>query len=1143
MGEETNLLRYFLRSFQDQDQVSFKRKEGVHIPSEEFFLGELSSESLSLIKEKVEDSVEQAELHICPVFLERMDDPEEILTPLFIPAQLEEEKLLPVSHQPPYIPRRYLDPTTGGNPALGSLDTLNGFVERTPYTVDGNWKQAIRYAKELFLQVAGDRFENFTVDNYRLSMDVWVVVRQGGSRHKTLISLFEGMIASPPLPPLLKNYLTLKEKEKQPLLDSADHSDRHLGQMNDSYPLSPGQRESLHHFFTLDEGEMLAINGPPGTGKTTLLQNVVASLWVKAAAEGAEDPPVIVATSANNKAITNIIDSFAKAGNEELEGVTVGGRKVDGLQGRWIPDLQSFGLYLPSNSKMDELRKGPHDYQIVSEKGENFMQDLEAVGRHNELKAHFLNKCSDYAGYSVEKIEQAVDLLQRELLKTRKAIRDGVGLAVKHGEYQRILKENYEGSKDRLLQQKTEWKQKVERVEEDRKPFLDLKRAWNEYRNREPFWWGWLAFLPGIKERRRRRIENFILENQHLIQISSCVENQVTDAIDRELKKYEQVKQEATVRFRELEALHGEMKATQRQLQDWCASQGIKEEDVIAALDTSLRYLAFMLATHYWEGKWILEVEEQIQHRYRESKSSRKTMKKWRRYAKLTPCFVSTFYKLPDWFCGYDPVKDESRLGTERVFLTGFIDLLIIDEAGQVPPGLAAPAFALAKSALVVGDTMQIEPIAPLTREVDLGNLIGNGVIQDLKEVDNVEETGVTATSGSVMRIAQRRSKYRKVEPFGGMFLAEHRRCVPEIIEYCNLLAYDGSLIPKRKPKKKKYDFLPHLGYADIGGEVSEANGRGKFNLKEAEAVALWIRDHASRIEKISGKRIDEVLGVVTPFRYQTALIHQFLKELGLKDITVGTVHALQGAEKDIILFSPVDGSKKGKPFYDRNPNMLNVAVSRARDSFLVFGDMGEFGTIPGTPSYLLKELFFEKKNEIQSLPKENQLLEKVAMRLRKRTDSREGHDRAIIQHIVHIHKNEGQVTFTHNYSNDSQGAKQVSNNQFHVHNNPGQINAGDYQQVTQNIYGTDPEWSQLKYEIKQLMKELKVSSLEERLKKDSSRLLEEAVDQIEENKVEKSFFHRLNHKLTEMKGLVSGTSTLSESISTVVNLLGVFLK
>ena len=61
--------------------------------------------------------------------------------------------------------------------------------------------------------------------------------------------------------------------------------------------------------------------------------------------------------------------------------------------------------------------------------------------------------------------------------------------------------------------------------------------------------------------------------------------------------------------------------------------------------------------------------------------------------------------------------------------------------------------------------------------------------------------------------------------------------------------------------------FLPHLGYAHIEGEVM---GKGsKFNSDEAEVIARWVKENAKKIEQISNKKLEEVLGIITPFRYQ----------------------------------------------------------------------------------------------------------------------------------------------------------------------------------------------------------------------------------------------------------------------------------
>jgi hypothetical protein len=80
-------------------------------------------------------------------------------------------------------------------------------------------------------------------------------------------------------------------------------------------------------------------------------------------------------------------------------------------------------------------------------------------------------------------------------------------------------------------------------------------------------------------------------------------------------------------------------------------------------------------------------------------------------------------------------------------------------------------------------------------------------------------------------------------------------------------------------------------------------------------------------------------------------------------NIVVGTVHSLQGAERDVVIFSPVyDVNAAHSLFFDNDVNMLNVAVSRARNSFLVFGDMGIFRLDRGhgkAPSAILAKYLF----------------------------------------------------------------------------------------------------------------------------------------------------------------------------------------
>jgi len=84
-------------------------------------------------------------------------------------------------------------------------------------------------------------------------------------------------------------------------------------------------------------------------------------------------------------------------------------------------------------------------------------------------------------------------------------------------------------------------------------------------------------------------------------------------------------------------------------------------------------------------------------------------------------------------------------------------------------------------------------------------------------------------------------------------------------------------------------------------------------------------------------------------------------------EMTVGTVHSLQGAERLLVIFSPTYSRDADGGFMDRSPSMLNVGVSRAKDNFLVFGDMSIFNPIDtGSPRGLLASfLLAEESNAI----------------------------------------------------------------------------------------------------------------------------------------------------------------------------------
>lgn len=89
----------------------------------------------------------------------------------------------------------------------------------------------------------------------------------------------------------------------------------------------------------------------------------------------------------------------------------------------------------------------------------------------------------------------------------------------------------------------------------------------------------------------------------------------------------------------------------------------------------------------------------------------------------------------------------------------------------------------------------------------------------------------------------------------------------------------------------------------------------------------------------------DKKIGVITPFANQKALINDMLEKNKVSNVTCGTVHAFQGDEKDVVLFSLGLTDRTGDATYGwlkNNKELINVATSRAKDQLIVLSSRKE---------------------------------------------------------------------------------------------------------------------------------------------------------------------------------------------------------
>ena len=605
----------------------------------------------------------------------------------------------------------------------------------------------------------------------------------------------------------------------------------HAGQMKNEYPLANAQRNAVHCFHDLKDGEVLAVSGPPGTGKTTMLQSIVADMLVWSTLNARNNPklptsPLILTTSSNNKAITNIIDAFSSS-NEDTSNVRMDSRwlcyDADGVE-KFVP----MAAYFPSNSVGTKRVK---DY---------FITDTDGGGNYGALRMRYFKDSSDFYNRANtvlegthQNVESIMDLLSKKM--------------------------------DTCLYQ-------------------------------------------------LNKIDNLTTGN--------------TNSAASLRKEIDQIKED-----------YGKNERINKFIDDYLAKDSANRPTeakfIDRLLDLTVRYDLYWLAVHYNECLWIKRLESQRKDTNYLRKVYGKFLFEEIRY--VCPCIISTFFRAPKLF-------EFKHKDGRRNYNYGFADLLIVDEAGQVSPEIGLPTFALAKKAIVVGDIKQIPPVYSVPEITDEDYWKKNVK----RDASDSQHNLLSCCKSSIMAIAEKRCPFERTTKQGvrkdGLFLNEHRRCVDEIIDYSNQLIYGGELSPKRGSSAKNCLTmnLPPMGIY-VNESPSKIKDGSRFNKGEVEVIKNWIKANESSIlEAYSApdkpKKITDLINIITPFKAQSTLIHQ---DDYLRKFPAGTVHTFQGAESPIVIFSMVYGKNDNPVFIKSNHELMNVAVSRAQDHFIVVGSKG----------------------------------------------------------------------------------------------------------------------------------------------------------------------------------------------------------
>lgn len=831
----------------------------------------------------------------------------DFVIPLYLPCTANRDgKIIPQEKCLPLIPREILDPLDDiEGLVIGSMDAFSSGVERLQaMPVQDEDKDALM----AFLDVGKCLLEE-TAPDLDIIMEEKGYIRLG---HCLLLPDFQTSMAGKIITlcdcilrnlsskdtqemPLLHTLSSGKSKEK-PLPDLRSSFSKRVGYPNREHALADNQRLAAACLLETGEGEILAVNGPPGTGKTAVLLSLIATEYIQAALHGDAHPPVIFAASTNNQAVTNILDDFAKIPAD------------DGLFTRWIPWVKSFGSYYPSAYKRNEAEKAGRHTAL-------FFEEARSPGQRTIALETYSKSCQDFFGKTVpledapKRLKEALQQEQKKLVLFEKEFTDMETA-------RRALSGTVEG-----MAEKT-----IKRAYDNLTECIHLWRDTYEKRSLGEKWFAW--FAGSIRSRVEKRMRNIYdeywpQEFRHIFPYPG-------------IKNFSDDADEFRIRLGNFQEAAG---ICRKHVREWTGGKELEELSLILAdrlFDASIRRRMFWLSVHYWEARWLLETQKPRRDKW--YMHSEDVAKEWHQRMMLTPCAVATFHQLAGlltvWRGPFFP-------------LYNFIDLLIVEEAGQVSPEIAGPSFSLAKRAVIVGDALQIEPVWSVKNVIDNANARSEGLDPDV-----LHKTGRAASSGSVIKMAQTATAFsqdfsaslgaEKASKLGrGLYLVEHRRCITPIIRYCNHLCYEEILVPKNNGSPRA-SLPPMFGVHVQGTALKSATG-SRYNVCEAKAIARWLAANRTMLEDIHARQLQAIVGIVTPFKAQISVINKELRDQRIPGLTVGTVHALQGAERSIVLFSPVctQADAQSRLFFNTSPNMLNVAVSRAKENFIIMGDMG----------------------------------------------------------------------------------------------------------------------------------------------------------------------------------------------------------
>lgn len=760
---------------------------------------------------------------------------------------------------------------------------------------------------------------------------------------------------------LVHKYLEINSSQLS-YSESQEHTGFHYGSYTADYSVNEKQWQVVTKLGTT---KLLSVNGPPGTGKTTLLKEIIANNFVEKTKE---------LLSVWDKGWTKVnegtkreayLSPFNGKNNKSMIITSTNNKAVDNIGLELLQEID----YLSENLNSSEI-KGMFCARLGNQTNINkFKSDLlhpllNGLSSHNtsqdNVKEQFLSLYNDL-GDIHKKINQFTQLTAK--LREETAAQLELSIKEEQHNYNHIVRELEENS-HKIEQRNTELNQintvlsDLNKKEKDAQLHLaDIQEHlkllyinFNKHKSYQKFKIlnkisgkrkAFLAEYPtaeyinsliSASEEKRQRLEILHEELKDRLKKMHSTKATHEHVLEVFLSERESLRNEHIIRKKNLN-FSTEIMRQKNELEN------ILHIDIVDLTDTyqlancekiyKLRHHLFELSLKVNEAyirknnlyigynlKKIIEDDMWFKAFYNPTQESRPNYEKglralWETFCMVFPVVTTTVHSLHTKTFPMIP----------KLF-----DQVLIDESGQILPHYVIGALFRANQAVVVGDVFQLEPI----------RLQNSNLIDKYQSIDERMHEMVCIEMNSVQSYSDMRSDiYEQIgKDKVGVILEEHRRCENSIAQFSNQFVYNGKLTIVEQDNHDK----------PLGRNLVTFDVRGKQRSDNVNELEASMCERIIEYLRSTGINSDDI-AIITPYKNQ--VIHLKNK---LKNIDIGTVHTFQGQEKKIILFSSVIQTEDKSNFLGRKPNMLNVALTRAKAQFIW---VGNFDAIQRSNNYL----------------------------------------------------------------------------------------------------------------------------------------------------------------------------------------------